>query len=89
MRFWSLILPLAALFVTGGPAVAKGCPGDGELPPGVRMPERPGCPPRPGSSARDIKPTAKSGRQPGFIDLGNGAELRVGGQVDAEAMRRR
>jgi hypothetical protein len=31
----------------------------------------------------------KAGRQPGFIDLGNGAELRIGGQVDAEALRRR
>lgn len=31
----------------------------------------------------------KSGRQPGFIDLGDGAELRVGGRVRAEYGYRR
>jgi hypothetical protein len=89
MRVWSLVLPVAAGFVTTLPAEAKGCSGNGDLPPGVRLPERPGCPSRPGSSARDTKPAVKAGRQPGFIDLGNGAELRIGGQVDAEALRRR
>jgi hypothetical protein len=89
MRFWSLVLPVAAGLVTAVPAQAKACPDDRELPPGVRMPARPGCPPRPGSSPRDAKSSVKAGRQPASIDLGNGAELRIGGQVDAEALRRR
>ena len=89
MRSWSLVLAIAAGLVTVGPAQAKGCQGDGDLPPGVRVPERPGCLPRQRSPARDTKPAVKAGRQPGFIDLGNGAELRINGQVDAEALRRR
>ena len=89
MRLWSLVLPVAAGLVAAVPAEAKGCPDNRDLPPGVRMPERPGCSPRRGSAARDARPAVKAGRQPGFIDLGNGAELRIGGQVDAEAQRRR
>jgi hypothetical protein len=82
------LVTLSALLVAGAatapPAAARDCrPVEG--PPGVRLPERPGC--KPPAPARDGK--IKTGRTPGFIDLGGGAEVRFGGSVDVEVQRRR
>lgn len=73
-----LILCLAA-----APAVARDglrrppCPSD--APPGVRLPDRPGC--RPAEAA--------PAHPPGFLDLGQGTSVRVGGRVRGEVEFRR
>jgi hypothetical protein len=57
-------------------------------PPGVRVPERAGCKPPP-TTARNTRPETKASRTPGFFDLGNGTQLRIGGSVDLEMRSRR
>jgi hypothetical protein len=71
----------AAVLLAGGAASAEDCrPAD--APPGVRVPDRPGCQPlRPGKPAET---RSKAGREPGFIDLGNGTEVRISGRVRVE-----
>ncbi|GJD49101.1 hypothetical protein OPKNFCMD_1831 [Methylobacterium crusticola] len=54
------------------------CPQD--APPGVRFPDRPEC--------RDAPAPVRAG-SPGWIDLGNGTTLRVGGRAAFEAGTRR
>jgi hypothetical protein len=67
-------------------AAAKDCvPAD--LPPGVRMPERPGCKADKPAAASESR--AREGRSPGTIELGNGTELRVGGRARLESDTRR
>lgn len=85
----SLILSasLVAGFAFAQPSAAKDCR-SAKAPPGVRVPEEAGCKPRP-DAARGVEPQAKTGRAPGFFDLGNGAQLRIGGGVDAEIRSRR
>jgi hypothetical protein len=66
----------AAVALTSGAALAESCPRSGEA--GKRK-------------AADCKPSerlqpydpdkVRAGREPGFIDLGQGSELRVGGRV--------
>ena len=66
----------AAVALTSGAAFADSCPRSGDS--GKRK-------------AADCKPTerlqpydpnkVRAGREPGFIDLGQGSELRVGGRV--------
>ncbi len=69
---------LASLLLVPAPALARDCrPWD--LPPGVRMPDRPGCP-----ATRPPEARPKPGREPGFVDLGNGTEIRINGRVRAE-----
>lgn len=71
----ALLLALAAL-----PAQARGdCRAPRDLPPGVTLPERPGCPP---ATPRDDR--AKPGRTPGFVDVGGGTEVRITGRVRVE-----
>ena len=88
MRFSILSLSILAALVAAHPGVARDCrPAEG--PPGVRLPERAGCK-SPDAARADTKPTlAKTGRAPGFIDLGNGTQVRVGGEVGVEVQSRR
>jgi len=85
---------LIAAAVLGGafatsPAEARDCRRE-NVPPGVRMPQQVGCKPLPPSSGEErTRPSVKTGRQPGFVDLGNGTELRIGGDADVEMRYRR
>ncbi len=82
----ALLSALVAVVALAQPSAAKDCRA-AEAPPGVRMPERAGC--KPPGKRDPVKPEAKTGRSPGFIDLGGGAELRIGGSVDMEVRHRR
>jgi hypothetical protein len=55
-------------------APARLCPDD--LPEGAHLPPQPGC------SGRDRAP--RRGRGDGFVDLGNGTSVRIGGRAAAE-----
>ncbi|WP_245524197.1 hypothetical protein [Methylobacterium nonmethylotrophicum] len=57
-----------------GAPVPRLCPQD--APPGVRLPDRPGC--------REAPPASLRATAPGFIDLGNGTALRVSGRAAYE-----
>ena len=84
-RIAVLSFVLAGL-VAAHPAAARDCR-PLEAPPGVHIPERPGCT-RPG--ARAPKPAAaKPGRAPGFMDLGNGTQVRIDGTVGVDVLHRR
>ena len=69
------------LLSLGAPAHAKDCP-KGDAPARTRPAQETGsgtalpAPPRP-----DDRAALKAGERPGFIDLGNGTEVRVGGRV--------
>lgn len=52
-----------------------------DTPPGVRVADRPGCKP---SSPVSRAKAQRTGSQPGFVDLGNGTEVRVSGRVRME-----
>jgi hypothetical protein len=89
-RFWFLLALIGIGVLTQSPGHAKECPSDEGLAPGVRMPERAGCVARRRGSSRETKPpSARPNREPGFIDAGNGLQIRIGGQVDFEAGHRR
>jgi hypothetical protein len=83
------ILPasLVAGLAVVQPGAAKDCRSIAP-PPGVRVPERAGCKPPP-TTARDKRPETKASRTPGFFDLGNGTQLRIGSSVDVEMRSRR
>lgn len=83
-----LFCAVLAGVVMAPPATARDCsPPEG--PPGVRMPERVGCKgPWKGKQGSKLDPV-RAGRAPGFIDLGNGAQIRIGGEVEAEGQFRR
>jgi len=88
MRRSLLCISILAPLVAAHPGAARDCR-PVEAPPGVRLPERTGC--KPSDAARaDAKPApAKTGRALGFIDLGNGTQVRIGGEVDVEVQNRR
>jgi hypothetical protein len=79
-----LFAALAATAVlAAGTTAARDCrPVEPQLP-GVRLPPTPGCPP-PGEAKPASVERPKAGRDPGFIDLGGGTTVRVGGQVRGE-----
>ena len=53
-----------------------------EAPPGVRVQAAPGCrPPVAAAPAKGTDAMQRAGTTPGFIDLGNGSEVRIGGRV--------
>ena len=81
---------LPASFVVGLAVVQQGAAKDcrSMAAPGVRVPERAGCKPPP-TTARDERPETKASRTPGFFDLGNGTQLRIGSSVDVEMRSRR
>lgn len=79
------LLPLAALLVAAAPAAAgeraprpRLCPQD--APPGVRLPDRPECRE---AEARGVRAAERPA--PGFIDLGSGMQVRIGGRAAFEA----
>ncbi len=88
MRLLILSLAVLASIVAAHPGAARDCR-PAEAPPGVRVPERAGCKP-PQAARADAKPApARTGRAPGFIDLGNGTQVRIGGEVGVEVQSRR
>jgi hypothetical protein len=82
---------LAVVALVGTVSVAEGrdCRVP-EAPPGVRVQAPVGCEARVPPPARRPKPDAglKASRQPGFIDLGNGSQLRIGGRVRVDGLTR-
>lgn len=77
----------AGLLVIGMmPAGARDCrPAD--PPPGVRVKIPAGCEARKPESARGPEqPPVQAGRDPGFVDLGNGTSMRIGGRVRADTV---
>jgi hypothetical protein len=63
------------------PVQAKDC-SIKAAPSGVRLSEKPGC--RTALTKPEVegdRAALKAGRRPGFIDLGNGTEVRIGGRV--------
>ena len=86
---WGLAAAVLASAVAASPGQAGDCRRE-NLPPGVRLPQQVGCKPQQAGAASEKKrPAVKAGRQPGFIDLGNGTELRVSGEADMEVRYRR
>ena len=75
-----LILFAVAAIIAAETSWSKDCrPSD--APPGVQVADRPGCKPSaPANAAKAQRP----GSQPGFVDLGNGTEVRVSGRVRME-----
>jgi hypothetical protein len=76
------------LLASGGSALAKECRIP-DVPPGVRIQLPPGCEVSSrGGAYESEKPNHVRGNQ-GFIDLGNGTQIRVNGRVRAEVGVRR
>jgi len=83
------LLPVLALSLLGaGPAVAKECRMP-DLPPGVRVQLPPGCrePVGTAPAKQDAREALRG--EAGFVDLGNGTKVRIGGRVRAETGFRR
>lgn len=77
---------LTALLLAASPALSESCrlPASGAKSPGGRS----AC--KPEERLRSYEPdVVRSGKQPGFINLGNGTEVRVGGraQMDYDVRR--
>ena len=68
------------------PAGARDCrPAD--PPPGVRVQIPAKCEARKPQPVRGSEhPPAQAGRDPGFVDLGNGTTMRIGGRVRADSV---
>lgn len=70
------------------PAFAKDCRVPG-APPGISVQAPLGC-----ELGRQVSPKPKTSqelrasREPGFLDLGNGSSLRIGGRVRVDGMTR-
>lgn len=82
------LLVLAATLLAGA-ASARECRAPADLPPGVRVPPAPGC--EQGSDRMKQAPSKRpgTGRDAGFVDLGNGSQLRVSGRVRVDVGGRR
>jgi hypothetical protein len=88
MRLSILSISVVAGLVAAHPGAARDCRPI-EAPPGVRLPQRAGCK-SPDAVRADTKPApARTGRAPGFMDLGNGTQVRIGGEVGVEVQGRR
>ena len=79
---------IAALAVLAGPAAAAECRAP-EAIRGAKAAAQPGCPTRTRPAPSPQDEAARAGRTPGFVDLGNGVELRVSGRVRADTILRR
>jgi hypothetical protein len=79
---------LALLLIGVSPAAAKDCRIP-DVPPGVRVQLPPGCddPARLGAVKGAVQGRMRADN--GFIDLGNGTQVRIGGRVRAEMGVRR
>jgi hypothetical protein len=88
-RAWLPAAGMLAAMLAASPGQARDCRRE-NVPPGVRMPQQVGCKPTPpdrvGGKGR---PSAKADRKPGFIDLGNGTELRISGDAGVDMRSRR
>jgi hypothetical protein len=82
MRFLPALMLASAVAAMSGAASARDCRPAADAPPGVRVPDRPGC--KPAQTPKAAEPGLKAGREPGFVDLGNGTEVRIGGRVRVE-----
>jgi hypothetical protein len=80
------VLATGLALIGAGPGFAKDCR-DQDAPPGVRVPLAAGC--EPANAAKESTGRLKTGREPGFSDLGNGTQVRIGGRVRAEIGTRR
>jgi hypothetical protein len=84
-----LLAPLAASCLSATAAPARDCRPPADAPPGVRVPPLPGCAataPRPQAPAGEA---LRAERRDGFIDLGGGSSVRIGGRVRVDAVGRR
>ncbi len=77
-----MLLLAPFLLLAAPPALARpDCRPPRDLPPGVTTPPRVGCP---AVKTRD-QGALRAGRTPGFVDLGNGTEVRISGRARFEA----
>ena len=83
-----LCASVALLISAVGPVLAKECRMP-DVPPSVRVQVPPECRDRFGASRLEAKTENSLRSNQGFIDLGNGTQMRIGGRVRAEAMGRR
>jgi hypothetical protein len=86
MRLLSAIAAL--LIVTSGPVLAKECRMP-DVPPGVRVQVPPECNDRFQDRRMEAERQDTLRASQGFIDLGNGKQVRIGGRVRAEVTGRR
>jgi hypothetical protein len=86
MRF--LVVSAALLMSAGSPVLAKECRMP-DVPPGVRIQVPPECKDRFGSGRLEAKRQDSLRADQGFIDLGNGTQVRIGGRIRAEGTARR
>ena len=82
----ALALVVPALSATA--AAARDCRPSPDAPPGVRVPPPPGCLKSPPPQAPRGE-ALRAGRQDGFVDLGGGSSVRIGGRVRVDAAGRR
>jgi hypothetical protein len=66
--------------MAAGPAVAKECRMP-DVPPGVRVQLPPGCDRQKRSAAADSRRHHGLRGESGFVDIGNGTTVRIGGRV--------
>jgi hypothetical protein len=86
MRLLSAIAAL--LIVASGPVLAKECRMP-DVPPGVRVQVPPECKDRFQDRRMEAERQDTLRASQGFIDLGNGTQVRIGGRVRAEVTGRR
>lgn len=78
----------SAFLLAAGAASAKECRLPADWPPGVRPPAGAACAAK-RPAARSAADEVRAGREPGFVDLGNGSSLRVSGRVRVDVTTRR
>ena len=71
-----------------GPAAAKECRMP-DVPPGVRVQLPPGCDRQERSVAADSRRQDRIRGESGFVDIGNGTTVRIGGRVRVDMGVRR
>jgi hypothetical protein len=84
----SLVVSAALLMSAGSPAFAKECRMP-DVPPGVRIQVPPECRDRFEPGRPEAKRQDSLRADQGFIDLGNGTQVRIGGRIRAEGTARR
>lgn len=84
----SVAVSAALLVSAGSPVLAKECRMP-DVPPGVRIQVPPECRGRFESGRLEAKRQDSLGADQGFIDLGNGTQVRIGGRIRAEGTARR
>lgn len=77
------LLVISLALIATAPALAKECRIP-DVPPGVRVQLPPGCERDQRGMAEKLADQRHVSGEAGFIDLGNGTKVRVGGRVRAE-----